>query len=257
MFAPSTHIVPIMKYQHVQDPPALQSGDVHVWRIALDDDPMGASQARLSALAPDERERAGWFRFPSDARRYVAGHTAMRTILSGYLGVAPKALTFAYGTHGKPELAARREHHRLRFNFARSESVALLAVTREVALGVDIELLRPDIEYAGIADRFFSPRERVMLRTIPEQERSSAFFRCWTRKEAYTKARGDGLALPLADFTVSLAPSEPPALLCVRDNPEVAARWTVCDLHPHPEYAGALALNGSLLSLSCFHYAGS
>jgi 4'-phosphopantetheinyl transferase len=89
-----------------------------------------------------------------------------------------------------------------------------------------------------------------MLRMLPEHERLPAFFRCWTRKEAYIKARGEGLTVPLADFTVSLAPGEPPALLGVRDKPDEAAKWTVCDLSSHPDYAAALALNGSLSSLT-------
>lgn len=238
-------------------PPALQSGDVHVWRIALDDDQLCTSPARLSTLAPDERERAGRFRFPRDARRYVAGRVALRAILSGYLRIAPAAIAFTYGTYGKPELADHSTHPRLRFNFAHSDALALLAVTWEAALGVDIECLRPDIEHAAIADRFFSPRERAMLRTLPEHERLPAFFRCWTRKEAYIKACGEGLTLSLADFTVSLAPGEPPALLCVRDKPEEATKCTICDLSSHPEYAAALALNGSLLSLVCFRYGKS
>jgi 4'-phosphopantetheinyl transferase len=238
-------------------PPALQNGDVHVWRIALDDDHVGASPARLSASAPDERERAGRFRFPRDARRYLAGRAALRAILSGYLGIPPVAIAFTYGTYGKPELADHWTRPRLRFNFAHSEALALLAVTWEAALGVDIERLRPDIEHVTIADRFFSSRERAMLRTLPEHERLPSFFRCWTRKEAYIKARGEGLTMPLADFTVSLAPSEPPALLCVRDKPEEAAKWTICDLSSHPEYAAALARNGSLLSLACFQYVRS
>jgi len=247
----------IMKWQHVMYQPALQSGDVHVWRIALDGGHVGASPARLSALAPDERARAGCFRFPTDARRYVEGHVALRTILSGYLDIAPEAVAYAYGTYGKPEIADTLTPSRLRFNFAHSESLALLTVTWETALGVDIERLRPEIEHATIADRFFSSRERAMLRTVPEHERLSAFFRCWTRKEAYIKARGEGLATPLADFTVSLAPVEPLALLSVRDKPEEAAKWTICDLGAHPEYAAALALNGSRMSLAYFQYVRS
>ena len=112
-------------------------------------------------------------------------------------------------------------------------------------IGVDVERVRSNFEYEEIAERFFSANEVAILRTIPAEQKLEAFYNCWTRKEAYIKAHGKGLSLPLDSFDVSFAPGEPPILLMTRDEPQESSHWTLVDLQPGPGYVGALAVKGT------------
>jgi 4'-phosphopantetheinyl transferase len=228
------------------DPRASISRDeVDVWSIPLaqPDDLV----ARLTeALSPDERARAARFVFPRDRRRFAVARGALRSILAGYLGLTPSALAFAYGPRGKPRLADRAD---LDFNLAHSHELALCAVTAGRPVGVDVEWLRPLSDLLSVARTAFSPAELAALLAGSEAERPAAFFRCWTRKEAYIKARGDGLSLPLDAFDVSLAADEPPALLANRLDPAEPARWTLHSLAPADGYLGALAVAGPPIGL--------
>jgi 4'-phosphopantetheinyl transferase len=158
--------------------------------------------------------------------------------------VAPDQLRFDYSNHGKPKLAKTFGQGRLSFNLSHSGGLALYSVTLGREIGIDLERVWEDLEYEQIAERFFSPREGTMLRRLPARQRPEAFFNCWTRKEAYLKARGEGLSLPLNQFDVSMAPGEPAALLNVWDDPQEATRWTLQELIPAPGYVGALAVEG-------------
>jgi len=198
---------------------------------------------RERAMTDDERERAARYRFERDRARYIVARGTLRAILGRYLGVAPADVRFMYGPHGKPALALEHDTD-LSFNLSHAGGAALYAVTRGRRVGVDLEQVLPDNTDLGVAARFFSPREVDMLRALPPQVRHEAFFRCWTRKEAYVKARGDGLSLDLTSFDVSLAPGEPPALLATRPDPREAARWSLHDVDAGPGYAAALAVEG-------------
>jgi 4'-phosphopantetheinyl transferase len=219
--------------------------EVHVWSIPLDhgDDVV----ARLAeSLWPDERARAARFVFPRDRRRFTVARGALRQILAGYLGLAPSALSFAYGPRGKPGLA---QPAGLEFNLAHSHELALCAVTSGRAVGVDVEWLRPMPDLLSVARIAFSPAELAALLARPEEDRLATFFRCWTGKEAYIKARGDGLALPLDAFDVSLAADQPLALLANRLDPAEPSRWSLHALAPADGYLGALAVAGPTVSL--------
>lgn len=211
---------------------------VHVWMASLDALPAEEMLVRLSA---DERARAERFCFEADRRRFVAGRGLLRGLLGLYLDVDPRGLRFAYGRRGKPSLATA---DRLRFNVAHSGGLALLAFARDRELGVDIERERPLPEANAIAERYFSAREGAELRRLPETERAGGFFRCWTRKEAFIKATGEGLSQPLDAFDVSFASGEPARLLRVEGRPEEGGRWWLQDLAPAPGFAGALAVEG-------------
>ncbi|MGH9472935.1 MAG: 4'-phosphopantetheinyl transferase family protein [Terriglobales bacterium] len=215
------------------EPPPRAAGEVHLWRIALD------APANAGEISAEERERAARLRFERDWRRFVAAHAALRRILGGYLGVPAAAVEFAYGRHGKPSLAGRAALH---FNLSHSEELALLAVTEIGAVGVDVERERT-IELE-IADRYFAAGEVAALRALPADERQAAFFRCWTRKEAYLKARGEGVLLPLDGFEVSLARDQP-RLARVMADAEEAARWQIAHLEPAPGYVAALAMRAT------------
>jgi 4'-phosphopantetheinyl transferase len=226
----------------------LSHGEVHVWRASLDQPPGVAARLRLT-LSEDERGRAARFHFERDRVRFVIARAALRAVLSRYLDVPPGNLRFSYGAHGKPslspEFAAGPAGGRLEFNVSHSHTLALVAVARGRALGVDIERLRADADERRIAERFFSAQEVATLCALPDAQQPRAFFDCWTRKEAYIKARGEGLSFPLEEFDVSLQPDAPAALLRVRGDVREAGRWSLRAMDVEPGYAAALAVEGS------------
>jgi 4'-phosphopantetheinyl transferase len=223
---------------------ALGEPDVHVWRIALD-----ALESRWHVLqrllSPDELRRAARYRFDEDRRRFVAARASLRIILSRYLNVTPERVSFRYDSYGKPSLDAPLDAPRLRFNLAHSGALALCAVTRAREVGIDVERIRSDFAIDRVAQAFFSPGENSTLGALPKALRHEAFFKCWTRKEAYLKAKGQGLSLALDRFEVTLAPGEAASLKCTLDDPEEATRWRLRDVSPHPDYAAALAIEGA------------
>jgi len=233
--------------------PALGRADVHVWRTALDR-PADAVAALAETLSGDERDRAARFHFERDRRRFTAARGGLRALLAAYLGVTPAAVAFEYGAHGKPRVAEAPAGGDLRFNVSHSAGVALYAVARGREVGVDVEGHREDFATAEIAERFFSPAERRALSALPPERRCEAFFACWSRKEAYIKARGLGLSLALDAFDVSLAPGEPAALLATRDDPAERDRWSLRALDPGPGLAGAIAAEGRDWTLSCWRW---
>ena len=212
--------------------------EVHVWSVDLDRLPEAVLGQPLSA---NERERGRRFRFERDRRRFVTARGLLRRLLGRYLGLEPSRLRFGYGPRGKPFLAGEDE---LRFNVSHSGGLALLAFAWDRELGVDVEEEREVEEAEAIARRYFSSWEERELRLLTEVERQAAFFRCWTRKEAFIKATGDGLSRPLDAFDVTLAPGEPARLLRVEGEPEAAGRFWLEDVSPAPGFAGALAVEG-------------
>jgi 4'-phosphopantetheinyl transferase len=194
-------------------------------------------------LSHDEFERARKFRFERDRARYTVGRGMLRRLLGGYLSVAPEDIRFTYSEHRKP--AVRRPRSNLSFNLSHSEGLALYAVCIDADVGIDVEKLRPEPATDRVPEHFFSPREVETLRSLPEAAQDAAFLRCWTRKEAFLKARGDGLTLALDSFDVTLTEREPPRLLRTAWDPDEAARWSLHDLSAwFPGYAAAAALEG-------------
>jgi 4'-phosphopantetheinyl transferase len=236
-------------------PSALVLGgdEIHVWRASLDQ-PRSLSEGFLRTLAADERERAARFYFAKDRDHFIVARGVLRTILSRYLNRMPERVTFCYGAHGKPALAGDNGSDAIRFNVAHSHGVALYAVTRGREVGIDLERIRLDLAVMEIAERFFSRREVAALRTLPTEAQHHAFFRCWTRKEAYIKARGEGLSLPLDEFDVSLAPGEPAALLGTQRDPCEAFHWSLWELPLAANYAAALAVAGHGWRLACWQW---
>jgi 4'-phosphopantetheinyl transferase len=217
----------------------LSPGEIHVWRAGLD-----CSQSILSryaaTLAADEKARAERFVFERDRNRFIAARGILRQLLGRYLHREPANLRFAYHAKGKPFLAHPATNRPLEFNIAHSRGLALLAFSFDFPLGVDIEFVRSDIAAEEIAERYFSPQEVVELLSLPPVARAEGFFLGWTRKEAYVKAIGGGLHIPLSSFRVSLTPARP-AILESTDN----SRWSLRSLSPGSEYAGALVAEGS------------
>ena len=225
--------------------------EVHVWRASL-----SVAPSQLQALAPllsaDEKERAGRFHFDKDHGEFIAGRALLRILLGRYLQRAPSQLQFSYGAAGKPRLAG--EDPAPQFNLSHSHGLALYAFSRGREIGVDVEQIRSNADVEKIAERFFSAQEAATLQALPAHERGKAFLDCWTRKEAYIKAKGDGLTAPLDAFSVSLSPGEPAALLDVKDNPGEVSRWSLRDLDPGLGYAGAIIVEGSEWRLKCWEW---
>jgi len=221
----------------------LEPGEIHVWSIRLDPPPERVESLGRS-LSADEWERARRFRFDKHRRQYVVGRGALRTLLAAYLGTRPETVSFSYGPRGKPFLAAPLDDRGLQFNLSNSDELALAGFVRGREIGVDVEFLRPMKDCEEIAERFFSESERRMLRTIPFPAKQEAFFNCWTRKEAYLKAVGEGLAAPLDSFDVTLALGEPPRMLTLNGDAGRAAAWFFHHLRPAEDYVGALAIEG-------------
>jgi len=217
--------------------------EVHVWRAWLDA-PTSQVESHLQTLSADERARADRFCFQRDRMQFIVARGLLRNILGRYLGLAPDQLCFANTLHEKPALPETAGALALRFNVSHSHCAALIAVTHDREIGVDIERIRVVAADIEIARRYFSPGELAVLEALPQDLRTEAFFRCWTRKEAYIKARGGGLSIPLDQFDVSLALGESAVRLQTKADPQEAARWSLRDLDPGPGYAAALAVEG-------------
>jgi 4'-phosphopantetheinyl transferase len=195
--------------------------EVHSWCVGLDVSP--EAYARLHAtLADDERRRTARLRFERDRRRFVVAHGVLRELLARYLRTPPGQIRFVYNAFGKPALSPEFGS-RLKFNLSHSADLALIAIAADADIGVDVEYIRAQPDYAEIARHFFSAAEVDRLNRLPSHLHARAFLRCWTKKEAYVKACGEGLAMPHG----------PPA-----------RRWSLFTLQPAPGYIGALAVEG-------------
>ena len=224
---------------YVGAPPPLGEG-VQLWRIDLD--AMAKADSRWqSILSPDERDRASRFHFERDRLHFCAARALLRTLLGGYLAAEPQHLRFRYSDKGKPELAEPHASSRFTFNLSHSGGVALIAITRDRPIGVDIEKIRDDFDTAAIAQRFFSAREQEQLLRLPPEEQHQAFFRCWTLKEAFIKALGEGLSHPLHQFDVSVD-DEASVSLVTRPVASEAELWQLQSVNAGPGFAAAVAV---------------
>jgi 4'-phosphopantetheinyl transferase len=228
----------------------LNLDEVHVWGADLDVSPQCLGILRQT-LDEAELARAAQFAFERDRRNFVAAHGMLRAVLGRHLAVEPGQIRFSYGPHGKPALANGPDSGYLRFNMSHSGALALYAVARGLEVGVDVELVREDMDCKQIAERFFSPGEVAAIRAIPEGERHEAFFKCWTRKEACVKAVGEGLSIPLDRFEVSAQLGRLKRQVHIGAGAGEGADWWVLDLLPGPGYVAALAARGQGCEVTC------
>jgi 4'-phosphopantetheinyl transferase len=221
----------------------LPEGEVQLWRVDLE--AIGSEEARWKqVLSADELTRAARFHFSRDRQHFVAARALLRTILASYMAIDPAAVSFSYSKKEKPSLGPAQAASGIRFNLTHSGGVALLAFTRGRDVGVDVENIRNNFELEAIARRFFSPHEQSQLFALAPEARVEAFFRCWTRKEAYIKATGDGLSLPLSQFDVSLAAGDNNALLATRPEAAEGERWLLREVPAGVGYVAALCIRG-------------
>jgi 4'-phosphopantetheinyl transferase len=227
---------------------SLATGDVHVWRVELNQ-PEPLLEKFRETLEEQELDRASRFHFEKHRRHFTAGRGVLRQLLTQYLGTKPEQLRLSYGAYGKPALNGEHKDSRLRFNMSHSHEVALFAFAEDRELGVDVEHVRTDFASEEVARRFFSRREVETFNALPRHDQVAAFFKCWTRKEAFIKVIGKGLSQPLDKFDVTLG--QPAALLWVSGDD--ASRWSLYDLEVGGDYAGALAVEGQVSRIRCWH----
>ncbi len=219
-------------------PADLPAGAVHLWQRELHASSPDLEQCR-ELLSSEEREKALRFRIERPRSDYILTRGTLRFLLARYLDLTPGEISFGYTHYGKPFLSPDSDLH---FNVSHSHGLALMGFVRRREIGVDVEQVRAQDDAKKLAERFFSVRERDRLRNLSGDELHAAFFRCWTRKEAYIKAKGEGLSLPLHQFDVSIEPDPKQALLATRPDPAEANRWTIYDVGGKPGYAAALAV---------------
>jgi 4'-phosphopantetheinyl transferase len=221
--------------------PALDSRRVHLWHA--DPEERGSRLAHLtSLLSADEGDRCARFHFERDRQDFAFARGMMRTVLAAYLRTDPRELRFRYSEHGKPALAPTDCETDLQFNLSHTQGAVLLGVCRGRGIGVDVERVREDFSPQDIAKRFFSISEQRALMSLPETEQRRAFFRCWTRKEAFLKARGHGLSFPLDGFDVSTGAGESEVRLTTRPDPAEAERWQILQATAPDGWAAAVAV---------------
>jgi 4'-phosphopantetheinyl transferase len=213
--------------------------DLAVARLDVDSDRVEALSELLSGA---EQARASRFVFARERRRFIVARGRLRELLSERLGLPPEAIEFTYGPHGKPEIAPACADSQLRFNLSHARDLAVYAFAQGRAIGVDVEWVHPIDDAGDIAARVFTASEREAYFSLEPRERLEAFFHCWTRKEAFVKAQGDGLSRALSDFDVSVVPGEPARILRVGDMPGERSGWTLHAIAPAPGFVGAVVV---------------
>lgn len=228
--------------------PALGVDDVHIWRIDLSR-PMGHRENVLSA---EEMARAALMKHDGARATFQHARMALRMILSAYTGLPAGQLPIIIDARGKPRLDLTDAPF---FNLSHAGALALVAVTRAAPVGVDVEIIRPTPRLGDLAERFFASGETAALRALPEAQRLDAFYACWTRKEAYVKADGTGIAGSLSGFEVSVTPDEPARILSIGGDAESAQARTLHAFRPAPSAWGAICIDAAPISAIGFDLA--
>jgi 4'-phosphopantetheinyl transferase len=222
----------------------LSDQEIHVWCAGLDQ-PEAVIQQFALLLSEDERSRSQRFRFDQHRQRFIVARGVLRSLLSKYLKVAPAEIQFCYGQHGKPALSQAFAHYSLYFNLSHSQELGLYAFAHHTPLGVDVEYCSPCVDIDSIVNRYFSLQERVVFSSLSLEQRQLAFFTAWTGKEAYLKAIGSGLTIPLSQIEVSLHPELPLKLLSVAGDSTNASCWLLQSFQPTSDYQAAIAIQGN------------
>ena len=231
-------------------PPTLSTERVDVWRVYLDEPVAANSEAGV--LSRDEISRAGRFHFEKDRLHFIRCRSALRFLLADYLKSRADEVRFEYLSGGKPLLVPEQNPGLLQFNVSHSAGMALIAVCGEHRMGVDVERIREDVDTAALAQRFFSLRERTVLGTLPAQLQVRGFFACWTRKEAFLKATGEGLAFPLADFSVTTHPDNDPRLEGIKGDMRAGDKWLLAYVDVGDFYRATVAVEDTSCRLETY-----
>ncbi len=218
-----------------------------IWRLQLDYQSGELNQYK-SLLSSSELIKSEKFHFDKDRNRFIISHGVLRKILSTYTGLRPEEIKISENRYGKPFVQPGTADNDIRFNISHSHRGVLLAFSSGIELGVDLEFQRSDFPTLDIVKRFFSEREIADFLSVAVSDRVQAFYNCWTRKEAYIKARGMGLSIPLESFDVSLIPGQPAELRKAPDD-GIAGEWRVMDLNVWGGYSGAICIEKEVVSI--------
>jgi len=229
------------------------AGEVHLWKADFADW-VGRLAELKCTLSLDEVNRSDRFLRNEDRDRYIFAHGVLRRVLAACRGCEPGTLVFDLGDHGKPFLAIPViESESIEFNLSHSGDLVLIGVTSSCPLGVDVERLSRKVEFEGLGDRFFSSEESEAIRLRPEGERRRVFFDTWVCKEAFIKAVGDGLTMPLDSFAVRFEDEQ--TLVgdsAGKENPRLRTSWFLDRFEVAPDYVGAVAASTETLAITGF-----
>ena len=235
------------KWPHPPDTIPPLGRNVHVWAIALDDPGFEPAPWR-NRLSAEEQARASRFKFEGDQKRYIVAHAALRAILARYTSEEPATIKFIDGQSGKPQLALPSAASGLKFNLSHSHERALVAVNSGAEVGIDIEFVRADFEFHEVASHFFTKREAVVLRQLPERLQRHAFYQCWTSKEAFLKAKGTGLSGKLDEVEITLTGELQVQILAH------VSGWSLVPLHSGDAYESALVIESRPAEIVCYRW---
>jgi len=228
--------------------PPLGAGELHLWRICLSN-LVPKSRELRALLSEEEKSRGDRYIRSADGAKFVSGRAALRLILAGYLGEKANQVVIKTGEFGKPYVPKPMNNKDLRFNLSHSGEFCLVALSYGKEMGVDVEKIRDEVAVEDLAARYFAPEEIAELQALPNALRRLGFFLCWTRKEAYVKAKAAGLQIPLDQFSVSLTPGEPAEIRGAE-----TSGWTIRSLDPGRGYVAALAAETGIISVSYCDY---
>lgn len=233
-------------WQPLADPMMPITGEVHLWRVDLEQD-LAYVDSRFALLSAEEQTRAKKYVFAKDRLQFIAGRAALREILGGYLNIAPEQIKFSVRHFGKPYLSS--ESSGLRFNVSHSQGVAVMAFCRDREVGVDIEFVNRDFDVFSVAPSVFSALEVERIRSLPIDLQAPTFFAGWTRKEAFLKAMGDGLSSPEELQTaISLISDEDVSFRSFENN--ISTYWLLTSFQITGDFKAALAVEGGIEAVS-------
>jgi 4'-phosphopantetheinyl transferase len=224
--------------------------ELHLWRVCLKDLAAKVPELRL-LLSQEEQARGDRYVRSADGVKFMVGRAVLRLILAQYLGLKPGEIFISTGEFGKPHIIKPFNTNSLAFNLSHSGEVCLVALSYAREIGVDVEKLRDDVVVEELATRYFSREEVAELQALPNRLRRLGFFLCWTRKEAYVKAKALGLQIPLDRFSVSLTPGQPAEIRGAE-----AGGWTILSFEPEPGYVAAVVSEGPMTSVKYCDYSG-
>lgn len=246
-------VEPRIRWLTVEPWPRLESGEIHLWWACLDVNEQRRRQLALT-LSERERERAARLRCDRHRNRYITGRGIVRELLSHYLRIPPSTIRFQLGPYGKPSVLHRVEGRQFCFNYTDSKDMALYAFAHDCELGVDLESLARKLHYERIAMRKFTERESEALLELPDRAGKQAFLACWTRKEAYGKAKGFGICYPLD--SVDLCTDYATSSMTIADNTLRNGDdcWTLRQFYPNDHFVATVVYAGGARELRFFDY---
>jgi 4'-phosphopantetheinyl transferase len=234
-------------WHNLSNPPKLTYGEIHVWRVFIDRE-ISSYRASIKTLSPDEIQKADKFQFERDRWQFIVCRATLRKILGAYLRIQPSEICFSYNDFGKPTLNSVKDKKSYCFNISHSNGIVLIAVTNGQEVGIDLEYMKEEFATLKVAEQFCSQIELSALSSITDDLRVSAFYSFWTRKEAFAKAIGEGLSIPLKQIKLPIISGECESNLD-RNFTHRFGKWSLVNLPPYGKFAAALVVKGEVKAI--------